>query len=116
MVTPGFEGQWIQRTIDRNDFGSGILPRSIPFVITSRVKGYFISLAGNQFISVCKFEEADICLVLHASQVDSYVVVVRKDTNILILMIWAYSKSNITNNWYLKYENKKFADIRKICS
>ena len=31
-------------------------------------------------------------------------------------MIWAYSKLNITNNWYLKYDHEKFADIRKICS
>ena len=31
-------------------------------------------------------------------------------------MIWAYSKLNIINNWYLKYDHNKFADIRKICS
>ena len=31
-------------------------------------------------------------------------------------MIWAYSKLNITNNYYLKHDHEKFADIRKICS
>ena len=54
--------------------------------------------------------------LLHGSEVDSDVVVFCKDTDVLILMIWAYSKLNITNNWYLKYDHEKFADIRKICS
>ena len=30
-------------------------------------------------------------------------------------MIWTYSKLDITNNWHLKYDHKKFADTRKIC-
>ena len=54
--------------------------------------------------------------LLHGYKVDSDVVVFCKDTDVLILMIWAYSKLNITNNWYLKYDHEKFADIRKICS
>ena len=31
-------------------------------------------------------------------------------------MIWGYSKLSITNNWYLKYDHEKFANIRKVCS
>ena len=98
-------------------FGSEILPRSIPFIITSREKDYFISPAGNKVISVCNHEEADTGLVLHDSKADSnVVVVVCKDTDVLILMIWAYSKLNITNNWCLKCDHKKFGDTKKICS
>ena len=72
--------------------------QDLPFIITSREKEYFVSTAGNQGISVCNREEADNCLVLLASKVDSDVVVVCKDTDVLILMIWAYSKLVITNN------------------
>ena len=54
--------------------------------------------AGNQVISVCSHEESEIPLVLHASKVDSDDSVVRKDTAVLVLMIWVYSKFNITNN------------------
>ena len=54
--------------------------------------------------------------LLHDSEVDSDVVVVCKDTGTFILMIWTYLKLKITNNWYLKYDHEKFADIRKICS
>ena len=51
---------------------------------------------------------------MHGSKVDPDVAVVCKETDVLILMIWAYSKSNVTNNWYLKYDHEKFADVRKI--
>ena len=70
---------------------SGILPRSIPFIITSRENDYFISPAGNKVMNVCNHEGAHTCLVLHASKVDSDLAVVCKDTDVIILMIWAYS-------------------------
>ena len=99
------------------EFGSGILPRSVPFIMTSREKDYFASPAGNKVINVCNHKEVDTGLVLHTSKVDSdVVVVVCKDTDVHILMIWAYSKLNLTNNWHFKYDHNKFADIRKICS
>ena len=75
-------------------FSSGILilPRSIPFIMTSRKKENFILSARNQVISPCNHEEADTRLVLHASKENSDVVAVCKDTDILILMNWAYLK------------------------
>ena len=78
-------------------------------------KWYFVLPAGNQVISVCSHEESGIPLVLHASKVDSDDSVVREDTAVLVLMIWVYSKLNITNNWYLKYEHEQFA-AKKIYS
>ena len=98
------------------EFSSGILPRSIFLLLLQVKKIIFISPAGNEVISVCNHEEADTFLVLYPSKVDSDVVVVCKDTFVLIFMIWAYPKLNITNNRYLKYDHKKFADSRKICS
>ena len=96
------------------EFGSEILPRYTPF-ITSRDNKYFISSVGNQVISSCNHEYAGTRLVLQGSKVDSDVVVVCKDTVVYILMIWAYSKLNKTNTWYLKYDHEKFA-FRKICT
>ena len=61
-------------------------------------KRIFISPAGNQVITwFCWF----CCSCF---------------TDVLILMVWVYSKLNITKNWYLRFEHKKFADIRKLCS
>ena len=74
-------------------------------------KNNFFLPAGNHVISGWNYKDADTRLVLHDSKVDSDVAVVCKDTDVLILMIWAYSKLNKTNNWYFKYDNEKFADI-----
>ena len=67
-------------------------------------------------ISVYNHEDAGTRIVLHGSKVTSDVAVVCTDTVAYILMIWAYSKLEITNNWYIKHDHEKFADIRKICS
>ena len=79
---------------------SGILPRSNPFNITSGKKNILFRLQEVK--------------LLHGSKVDSDVFVFCKDTDVLILIVWTYSKLNITNNWYLKYDYEKFADIIKI--
>ena len=72
------------------EFGSGILPRSPPFIITSRQKEYFTSIAENHVISGCNHDNADTRLVLHDSKVDSDIVIVCKETDLLILMVLAY--------------------------
>ena len=46
--------------------------------------------------------------LLHGSKVDFEIAVLCKDTDLLILVIWAYSELNITNNWYLKYSELEF--------
>ena len=97
------------------EFGSEILRRSIPFIITSREKEYFVSPAENQVLSVYNHEEADNRLGLHASKIGSDVAIVCKDTDVLIFMILAYSKLNITNIWYFKHDHEKFTNIRKTC-
>ena len=92
------------------------MTRPVLVTITSRQKMiYFVLPARNQVINVCSHEESDIPLVLHASKVDSDDSVVREDTAVLVLMIWVYSKLNITNNLYLKYEHEQFA-AKKIYS
>ena len=53
---------------------------------------------------------------LHASKVDSDVTVVCKDLGVLILMSLGISKIE-HNKWlYLKYDDQKSADFRKMCS
>ena len=88
---------------------SGILPRSTPFIITSRENEYSILSGGNQVASSCNHE--DTRLVLYDSNLDSAVVC--QGAVVYILMIWAYFKLNIANNWYLKHDHEKLAHIRK---
>ena len=69
------------------ELGSRILPRSTPFIITSRENEHSILPAGNQVISGCNHEDAGTRLVLHETKVDSDVAVVCSDTVVYILMI-----------------------------
>ena len=85
------------------EFGSEMLPRLIPFIITLREKEYIL------------FRLQEIKL-LHGSKVESDVAVVYKGADVLILMTWAYPKSSIRNNWYLQYNHERFPDMRKIYS
>ena len=89
--------------------------KSTPFIIISREWIFYLP-AGNQVISGCSRKDAGTRLVLHDSKIDCNVAVACKDTIVCTLMIWTYSKLSIINNWCLKYDHKKIADIRKICS
>ena len=82
------------------EFSSGILPRSIPFIIISRETEYFISPTGNHVISVCNHEDADTHLVLHASKL------------ILMLLLFVKIHCPCFNDLGIF----KVADIRKILS
>ena len=64
------------------EFGSRILPRFIPFIIASRQKEYFISPVGYQVISACNHKVTSTCPILHASKVDSDVVIICKNTDV----------------------------------
>ena len=53
-------------------------------------------------------EEADTGMVVNVA-LSSEDVVVAADTDILILMIYAYSKYMVKRRWVFRYENGKYA-------
>ena len=55
-------------------------------------------------------------MVLHASLDDVPCVISSKDTDVSLLMTYAYSKLNPTENWYMKYEHQRYVNIKKIIS
>ena len=87
-----------------------------PHIVTAGDTTYSIKDGQISMLYKCNQEEADTRLVLHASLEDNDVVVVSKDTDVLILLIWAYEKCNIQKKWYLKYDHNKYADINTICT
>ena len=60
-------------------------------------------------------EEADSRLVYQAYLEKGDVVIACKDTDVLILMVWAHTFYDVNVKWYLKYDREKYADISKIC-
>ncbi len=43
------------------------------------------------------------------------VVIVAKDIDVLVLLVWAYSQYHVRHKWYLKYDAEKYADTGVIC-
>ena len=55
-------------------------------------------------------------MVLHAALSSEDVFVVASDTDVLILMIYAYSEYMVKQRWDFRCENEKCADIEIISS
>ena len=89
----------------------------VPFIITVGDENYKLKRTGEvESKTNCNHEEADSRIVLLALEANSDVVIVAKDTDILILLVWAYTKHNIDHTWYFKYGNEKYANIGTICA
>ena len=87
----------------------------LPFIITAADQTYQVK--GNEVTAMfqCNHEEADTRLVLHAILAEKDVVVVAKDTDVLVLMIWAFVALQIKHKWFLKYDASKYVDIESVC-
>ena len=86
-----------------------------PFVISEEGKTYIVERHRSTLLHECNHEEADTRLVLHAAKQDTGVVIVSKDTDVLVLLIWAFSKHQIAYKWFFQFEREKFVEIGSIC-
>ena len=85
------------------------------FIVTSKEKTMKVSKATVQVLEDCNHEEADTRLVLHAILCEQDSVIVASDTDVLVLLVWAYNEFEIKQKWYFQYESSCFADISVIC-
>ena len=86
----------------------------IPFTITEGEKTWKINEADFESSFLCNHEEADSRIVLHASQSTKNVVVVAKDTDVLVILVYAYLRVSPVNSWVMRYDSSKFANIGTI--
>ena len=61
------------------------------FIVTCEETTYNIPAQGQVTSSICNHEEADTWLVKHALDAHNDSVIVSKDTDVLVILIWAYS-------------------------
>ena len=83
----------------------GTCPQS-PTVLTSMRKNTV------EMLFRCNHEDADTRLVLHASRVDTNVVAVSKDTDVLLPMVHAYAKIKPNGSWFMKVDHEKCVNIK----
>ena len=53
---------------------------------------------------------------MHALKIKQNVVVVANDTDVLVLLVWAYTHFKVPYKWYFMYEKGSYADISVICN
>ena len=59
--------------------------------------------------------EAESTIALHAFKSRENIVVVLKDTDILMLLVYGHSTCTITKEWVLKYDKNSYANIGATC-
>ncbi len=76
---------------------------NIPVLVNDEQETWKITTNGDSSIVFqCNHEEADTRMVLQACHEDTNVVVESKDTDVLLLMIYAFTKHRPTNEWFVK--------------
>ena len=86
-----------------------------PMIVNDKYDTMSINSEGVTNLFECNHEEGDYRLVLHALISQQDVVIVAKDTDVLVLLVWAYVHFNIQFKWYMMYEKGVFAEISIIC-
>ena len=91
----------------------------IPLIITEGNHTWRMTKDSVQDAFECNHVEADTRVVLHAYESPNPVIIVASDTDILVLLLHAYTKMCISTNeaeqvWYMRIDKERFIDISKI--
>ena len=90
------------------------LSQNMPVFFTNKDETWRVSQNALSRLPDCNHEEADTKMLVHALREDTDVVIVARDTDVLILMVYVYAKHHVKRNWYMKYAAGKYANIGKI--
>ncbi len=88
---------------------------STPLIFTHNEKTWRATRVSLEELLPCNHEEADTRMVLHCCIEDTNVVVVSKDTDVLILLVHAFTVTKPQQKWYMKIDHQKYVDIGAIC-
>ena len=78
----------------------------IPLVFTESNNTWMITAEDVLLIEKCNRHEADTRVVQHASLSERPVVIDATDTDIFILLVYAFSKVTPTEKWYMKIDKE----------
>lgn len=87
----------------------------IPLVFTESNNTWMITSEEVLLLEQCNHHEADTRVVRHASLSDRPVVVVATDTDIFVLLVYAFSKVAPAEKWYMKIDKDSYVDIGDVC-
>ena len=85
-----------------------------PVIVTDKESTWKINKNYLRQMFSCNHEEADTRMVLHASLDDVDCVVCTKNTDVLLILAFAYNKKSPSKHRFMKYETEKYAYIEKV--
>ena len=88
--------------------------QTTPVYFTRKAETWEHHHQTSRRIGDCNHEEADTRMLIHALRENTNVVIVARDTDVLMIMIYIYALKEVTAVWYMKYGAEKFANIGKI--
>ena len=83
-------------------------------VFTEQEQQWEITHDGASESFECNHEEADSRLVSQACEKDTVVVVVAKDTDVLVILVHAYAIVKPSSKWIMKIDHEKYVDVGKV--
>ena len=112
MTFPWFP--WLVATLKYLKTPGGRNRLILPIIVTETSHTWSINREDCAYLFDCNHEEVDTRIILHASLAEENVVVVAKDTDVLVLLVNEYSKLLPIQEWVMKYDANKHASISKI--
>ena len=88
----------------------------VPLVITYEENAWLVTPEEVDKLQNCNHHEADTRIIRHTIKADNPVVVVASDTDILILLVYAYNKflKDTDRQVQMKIDSERFVNIRTI--
>jgi hypothetical protein len=86
---------------------------NIPLTVTEEEKTWLITRVKIEQLESCNHHEADTRLILQASKSNDPVVVLATDTDVLILLSYAYSIRKPLHEWLMKIDHR-YIDVKVI--
>uniref|UniRef100_UPI00358E375C uncharacterized protein n=1 Tax=Myxine glutinosa TaxID=7769 RepID=UPI00358E375C len=85
----------------------------IPLTVTEEQNTWLITQTKFEQLESCNHHEADTRLVLHASKCEGSVVIKASDTDVLILLSYAYSVCKPPQDWFMKIDHR-YVSVKKL--
>ena len=86
---------------------------TIPLTVTEEENTWLITQMSIEKLESCNHHEADTRLVLHASQSKYPVIIRATDTDVLILLSYAYSVCKPSKDWLMKIDHR-YVSVNKL--
>ena len=85
----------------------------IPLTVREEENTWLITQTNIEKLESCNHDEADTRLVLHASQSTGPVIIRATDTNVVILLSYAYSVCKPLQDWLMKIDHR-YVSVNKL--